>query len=127
MFVSVMTAIGWCRAQETFYFSRNPSNTDVVAGSNVTLECEVSNEVDITYYWQLNGVRLVNTTRRYQRGSHLHITRADRVRDFGEFTCIAMNVTNGFSLTSVAASLNILCEYLLEYDARPWHIVFVNI
>jgi PTK7 protein tyrosine kinase 7 len=84
-----------------------------VAGTNVTLECEVSNEVDISYYWQLNGVRLVNTTRRYQQGSHLHITRADRIRDFGEFTCIAMNASNGFSLTSVAASLNILCEYLL--------------
>jgi hypothetical protein len=108
------TFTGWCGAQETFYFSRNPVNADVVAGSNVTLECEVSNEVDITYYWQLNGIRLVNTTRRYQRGSHLHITRADRIRDFGEFTCIAMNVSNGFSLTSVAASLNILCEYLLE-------------
>jgi hypothetical protein len=111
LFPSTLT--GWCGAQETFYFSRNPHNVDVVAGSSVTLECEVSNEVDITYYWQLNGVRLVNTTRRYQRGSHLHITRADRIRDFGEFTCIAMNVSNGFSLASVAASLNILCEYIL--------------
>ena len=108
--VCIVSCTGWCQAQETFYFSRNPRNVDVVAGSNVTLECEVSNEVDITYYWQLNGVRLVNTTRRYQRGSHLHITRADRIRDFGEFTCIAMNVSNGFSLSSVAASLNILCE-----------------
>ncbi|XP_021932261.1 inactive tyrosine-protein kinase 7-like isoform X2 [Zootermopsis nevadensis] len=106
--VIVIILAGWCGAQETFYFSRNPVNADVVAGSNVTLECEVSNEADITYYWQLNGVRLVNTTRRYQRGSHLHITRADRILDFGEFTCIAMNVSNGFSLTSVAASLNIL-------------------
>jgi hypothetical protein len=111
--VSMTSPAGWCLAQETFYFSRNPGNADVVAGCNVTLECEVSNEADITYYWQLNGVRLVNTTRRYQRGSHLHITRADRIRDFGEFTCIAMNVSNGFSLTSVAASLNILCEYNL--------------
>ncbi|KAJ4442117.1 hypothetical protein ANN_11983 [Periplaneta americana] len=98
----------WCRAQDNFYFSRNPANTDVVAGSGVTLQCEVSNATGIAYYWQLNGQSIGNTTRRYQRGSNLHITRADRVRDGGQFTCIAMNVSTGFSITSMAASLNIL-------------------
>ncbi|XP_069698468.1 inactive tyrosine-protein kinase 7 isoform X2 [Periplaneta americana] len=113
MLLIVSTAVlivlaGWCRAQDNFYFSRNPANTDVVAGSGVTLQCEVSNATGIAYYWQLNGQSIGNTTRRYQRGSNLHITRADRVRDGGQFTCIAMNVSTGFSITSMAASLNIL-------------------
>lgn len=37
----------------------------------------------------------------------MYITRADRERDSGEFRCIATNLTTGFSLTSLTATLNI--------------------
>ena len=80
-------------------------------GGSVDLECMVSNTSFIRFYWQLDGETVDNSSRRFQRGSDLHITRVDRRLDGGHFTCIAMNVTTGFSLTSLAASLNIQCEY----------------
>jgi PTK7 protein tyrosine kinase 7 len=63
----------------------------------------------MTYYWELNGSKIANTTRRYQQGSNLHITRVDRERDSGQFTCIAEDSTSSLagSITSSGASLNI--------------------
>jgi hypothetical protein len=99
---------------DTFYFSVNPeANSAVVAGRSTTLRCRVSAERGVTYYWQQYGKPLVNTTRRHQRGPDLHITRADRERDAGEFTCIALNTSSGFSLTSQAATINVQCKYLI--------------
>ncbi|XP_037072794.1 tyrosine-protein kinase-like otk [Pollicipes pollicipes] len=92
---------------DDFYFSRHPQNLAVREGASVDLECMVSNTSFIRFYWQLDGETVLNSSRRFQRGSDLHITRVDRHRDAGHFTCIAMNVTTGFSLTSLAASLNI--------------------
>ncbi|KAF4519301.1 hypothetical protein B566_EDAN005240 [Ephemera danica] len=74
------------------------------------MKCLVSAERGVAYYWQLNGRPLTNTTRRHQRGPDLYITRADRERDTGEFTCIALNVTSGFSVTSQRATLSIQCK-----------------
>ncbi|XP_043202540.1 inactive tyrosine-protein kinase 7-like [Amphibalanus amphitrite] len=92
---------------DDFYFSRHPENLVVREGGSVDLECMVSNTSFIRFYWQLDGDMVMNTSRRFQRGSDLHIARVDRRLDGGHFTCIAMNVTTGFSLTSLAASLNI--------------------
>ncbi|XP_037080569.1 inactive tyrosine-protein kinase 7-like [Pollicipes pollicipes] len=94
-------------ALDDFYFSRHPQNLAVREGASVDLECMVSNTSFIRFYWQLDGETVLNSSRRFQRGSDLHITRVDRRRDAGHFTCIAMNVTTGFSLTSLAASLTI--------------------
>ncbi|XP_059479817.1 inactive tyrosine-protein kinase 7-like [Neocloeon triangulifer] len=95
--------------EDRFYFSINPEPvTSVVSGRPVTLRCKASAEAGLAYYWQLNNRPLTNTTRRFQKGPDLHITRVDRERDAGEFTCIASNNTSGFSLTSQSATLNIL-------------------
>lgn len=122
---------------EEAYFKKSPINVDVISGKSVTLPCEVTPDSGITYYWELNGEsgfwqftepsikvllplilicivfcqgsKIDNTTRRHQQGSNLHITRVDRERDSGQFTCIAQDLT-GLSITSSAASLNIQCE-----------------
>ena len=113
----VCVAAAWLAAAalalDDFYFSRHPQNLVVREGGSVDLECMVSNTSFIRFYWQLEGETVDNSSRRFQRGSDLHITRVDRRLDGGHFTCIAMNVTTGFSLTSLAASLNIQCEYRL--------------
>lgn len=61
------------------------------------------------YFFVAIGSKITNTTRRYQKGSNLHITRVDRERDSGQFTCIAQDQNE--SITSSSASLNIRCEY----------------
>ncbi|XP_063227084.1 inactive tyrosine-protein kinase 7-like [Bacillus rossius redtenbacheri] len=99
-------------AQDKFYFSKNPRDASVAEGRPATLRCEVSSGSGIEYYWALNGEPVPNTTRRHQVGPDLVITRADRARDSGEFACIARNASTGFSLTSLAASLDVQCEYL---------------
>jgi hypothetical protein len=81
----------------------------------------------MTYYWELNGSKIANTTRRYQQGSNLHITRVDRERDSGQFTCIAEDSTSSLagSITSSGASLNIQCEYrpLLVPTGMQQHVL----
>ncbi|KAJ8930308.1 hypothetical protein NQ314_016899 [Rhamnusium bicolor] len=60
----------------------------------------------------LTGSKITNTTRRYQQGSNLHITRVDRERDSGQFTCIAEDTTGqSTAITSSPVSINIQCEY----------------
>ncbi|GLV45808.1 off-track [Carabus blaptoides fortunei] len=108
--ISVITVIFVAHiihAEDERYFSRSPKNVDVIAGRNITLPCEVTPGHDIRYYWELNGHPVANTTRRYQHGSDLHITRADRERDSGHFTCIAQDAITGLSITSSEAALNI--------------------
>lgn len=122
---------------EEVYFNKSPINVDVVSGKSVTLPCEVTPDAGITYYWELNGnyahlsphiiqftqrfvcagSKIDNTTRRHQQGSNLHITRVDRERDSGQFTCIAQDLT-GLSITSSAASLNIQCKSFYTDLAR---------
>ncbi|KAH0808615.1 hypothetical protein GEV33_014176 [Tenebrio molitor] len=96
-------------SKEDPYFSESPKNVDVVQGKSVTLPCKVTPGMGMTYYWELNGSKIANTTRRYQQGSNLHITRVDRERDSGQFTCIAEDSTSSLagSITSSGASLNI--------------------
>lgn len=85
----------------------------------VTLECAVSDANGIQYYWTLSGKRVENTTRRHQIGSNLYFARVIREFDSGEFACIAVNSSSGFSLTSPTISLNIVCKLtFLFYNAR---------
>ncbi|GFS70215.1 inactive tyrosine-protein kinase 7 [Nephila pilipes] len=94
--------------QDSYYFQPHPQDKDVRKGQTVTLECGVSNSKHVVFYWTLNGDPVSNTSRRYQEGSNLHITRVDPTKDIGEFKCIATNVTTGISLASQGAQLNIL-------------------
>ncbi|XP_063911044.1 tyrosine-protein kinase-like otk [Zophobas morio] len=94
-------------SNEEPYFSESPKNVDVVQGESVTLPCKVTPGIGMTYYWELNGSKIANTTRRYQQGSNLHITRVDRERDSGQFTCIAEESSASRSITSSGALLNI--------------------
>ncbi|GBO29629.1 hypothetical protein AVEN_131817-1, partial [Araneus ventricosus] len=94
--------------QDSYYFQPHPQDKDVRKGQSVTLECGVSNSRHVIFYWTLNGDPVSNTSRRYQDGSNLHITRVDPSKDIGEFKCIATNVTTGISLASQGAQLNIL-------------------
>ncbi|XP_067131155.1 inactive tyrosine-protein kinase 7-like [Centruroides vittatus] len=94
-------------AQDTFYFSPQPRDLEVIKGHSATLECGVSNNKHITFYWMLEDEKVQNTTRRFQQGSNLHITRVDPQHDLGEFKCIATNISTGISLVSQAAQINI--------------------
>ncbi|KAL3284495.1 hypothetical protein HHI36_018656 [Cryptolaemus montrouzieri] len=98
-----------CLGADELYFTQSPQNVDVVQGKAITLYCEVTPSKGVKYYWELNGSKLENTTRRYQQGANLHITRVDRERDSGQFTCVAVDST-GTSITSSSASLNIKCK-----------------
>lgn len=76
----------------------------------VTLECAVSDNKYIEYHWTLNGKRVENTTRRHQIGPNLYFARIVHEHDSGEFACIAVNSSSGFSLTSPRIYLNIVCK-----------------
>ncbi|XP_072398621.1 tyrosine-protein kinase-like otk isoform X1 [Diabrotica undecimpunctata] len=102
LFVSVV------RSRDEPYFVKSPKDVDVILGNSVTLPCEVTPNNGIKYYWELNGSKIANTTRRYQQGSNLHITRVDRERDSGQFTCIAEDTTGqANAITSSPATINI--------------------
>lgn len=112
---AVILCLGWLLApfflcQDSYYFQPHPRDQDVRKSQSVTLECGVSNSKQVVFYWTLNGDPVANTTRRFQEGSNLHITRADPSEDLGEFKCIATNETTGISLASQGAQLNVLCE-----------------
>ncbi|XP_074038499.1 tyrosine-protein kinase-like otk isoform X2 [Leptinotarsa decemlineata] len=96
------------QCREELYFSKSPKDVKVVLGTSVTLPCEVTPSSGVVYYWELNGSKISNTTRRHQQGSNLHITRVDRERDSGQFTCIAEDTTGqSTAITSSPASINI--------------------
>lgn len=92
---------------EELRFSKSPQDASVVTGKEVTLPCEVTPGEGVTYHWELNGKPISNTTRRFQMGDGgLHITRSDRERDSGQFTCTARD-SFGLAVTSPAVSLTI--------------------
>lgn len=116
-----------CSTTEEPYFKRSPEEVSVNVGSSVTLPCEVTPGNGIIYYWELNGSKVVNTTRRFMKGSDLCITRVDRERDTGEFTCIAEDITRrNAPITSSPASLLIEFieepEVILQEPAKPEEI-----
>ncbi|CAG9864509.1 unnamed protein product [Phyllotreta striolata] len=88
------------------YFVKTPKDVDVILGRPVNLPCEVTPDDGVSYYWELNGSKLANTTRRYQQGGDLRITRVDRERDAGQFTCIAVDEART-AITSSPATINI--------------------
>jgi PTK7 protein tyrosine kinase 7 len=98
-------------AQDNFYFSVKPESQDVIESEKVILRCDVSNRKLIVFHWTLDDKQLLNTSRRYQEGSNLMLTRVNRGEDVGSFRCIATNDSTGYSLKSKEAVLNILCKY----------------
>ncbi|KAK6623365.1 hypothetical protein RUM43_009217 [Polyplax serrata] len=96
-------------AQDLFYFSKQPDDTFVKSGASVKLECQVSHQENIMYYWNMNDTRLPNTTRKRQIGSSLYISRVDRFQDTGVYSCIAENTTSGYSITSRPAKVEVIC------------------
>lgn len=94
--------------QDNFYFSPQPADVRVRKGESATLRCGVSNADRVAFHWTLDGEPVRNTTRRFQQGSDLRLTRVDPSLDMGEFRCIATNASSGFSLASQGAQLNIL-------------------
>ncbi|KAG5887638.1 hypothetical protein JTB14_030908 [Gonioctena quinquepunctata] len=114
LFSCLQVCLVWCR--EELYFSKSPKDVNVISGKSTTLPCEVTPSSGVKYYWELNGSKISNTTRRHQLGSNLHITRVDRERDSGQFTCIAEDTTGqSAAITSSPASINVQCEYLLSF------------
>ncbi|XP_075214156.1 inactive tyrosine-protein kinase 7-like [Lycorma delicatula] len=103
-YVIIFFGVVFCQ-DDSFYFTKNPEDITIINGDQAILECAVSADKGIIYYWQHKGVPIVNTTRRLQVGSNLLIRRADRKIDPGEYSCIATNVTSGFSLTSRLSSV----------------------
>ncbi|XP_064621209.1 inactive tyrosine-protein kinase 7-like isoform X2 [Lineus longissimus] len=95
-------------SQDNFYFSVKPESQDVIEGEKVILRCDVSNRKLIVFHWTLDEKQLLNTSRRFQDGSNLIITRVNRGEDVGSFLCIATNDSTGYSLKSKEAVLNIL-------------------
>ncbi|XP_022240564.1 inactive tyrosine-protein kinase 7-like [Limulus polyphemus] len=109
-FLQALVAVwlaGKTLGQDSFYFNPHPKSRTVFSGQSVTLHCNVSNTQHIVFYWTLDNNPVANGTRRFQKGSNLHITRVDRHKDTGEFKCIATNVTTGISLASQGAQLDI--------------------
>ncbi|XP_029637043.1 inactive tyrosine-protein kinase 7 isoform X1 [Octopus sinensis] len=84
-----------------------PKSQDVVEGSDLTIKCDVSDRQHIVFQWMFRSKILSNTSRRFQDNSNLRILRVSQEDDNGPFTCIATNVTTGFSLQSSNARLNI--------------------
>ncbi|XP_050311657.1 tyrosine-protein kinase-like otk [Anthonomus grandis grandis] len=116
VFVNFFFAIGlytvFCNADEP-YFTKSPKDVPVVVGTSVTLPCEATPGDGIVYYWELNGSKVINTTRRFMQGSDLHITRVDRERDVGEFTCIVEDISRkNPPISSSTASL--IFEFIEE-------------
>ncbi|CAH1997497.1 unnamed protein product [Acanthoscelides obtectus] len=98
-------------AKEDPFFSKSPKDVEVVLGQSATLPCEVTPNIGIAYYWELNGSKISDTTRRYQQGGDLYITRVDRERDAGQFRCVAEKVGGGMPpIVSSPATINIQCE-----------------
>ncbi|KFD50891.1 hypothetical protein M513_08204 [Trichuris suis] len=105
---SSMVASGPCHVDEAFYFNVQPKGITVREGSRAFLECNVSSGCNVQFHWVLSDAIVVNTTRRYQNGSNLVITRVNRSLDSGEFYCIATISTTGLAKQSQPASLAIL-------------------
>ncbi|KAH6927090.1 hypothetical protein HPB50_026756 [Hyalomma asiaticum] len=114
LLLAVLLVLSWCVVgQDSFYFSPQPADVRVRRGESATLRCGVSNADRVAFHWTLDGEPVRNTTRRFQQGSDLRLTRVDPSLDMGEFRCIATNVSSGFSLASQGAQLNILSMLLL--------------
>lgn len=102
-----------CQNNDAFYFNVQPKGITVREGGRAFLECNVSSHCNIQFHWTLNEQILVNTTRRYQNGSNLVITRVNRTLDGAEFHCIATLTTTLLSKQSQPAVLSIQCKKLI--------------
>ena len=98
-------------AQDDFYFRTHPHNESVKTGEHFRLECSVSSGDRILLAWTLNKESVRNTARRYQESSSsaLVVRRADHRLDSGLFECSATNVSSGFSIASLPATVSVQC------------------
>lgn len=101
-----------------------PQSRNVVEGSDITVNCDVSDRQHIVFQWMFRGKIVVNTSRRFQDNSNLRILRVNRDDDDGPFTCIATNITTGFSLQSSNAKLNIQCKYYSFVFGNSYSFLF---
>lgn len=106
-------------------FLETSSNLDITVHKPFQ---EIKYDLLSNAYVYVAGQAIANTTRRFQRGSDLYITRADRERDSGHFTCIAQDINTGLSITSSAASLNVQCKFSVSRNMWCCHnLTSVNI
>ncbi len=97
-----------CQENEAYYFNMQPKSITVAEGGRAFLECNVSNRCSVQFRWSLDRKTVQNTTRRYQNGSNLVISRVNRTLDGGEFHCVT--TLRGISRESSPAVLYILCK-----------------
>lgn len=117
-----------CQSNDAFYFNVQPKGISVREGGRAFLECNVSNHCNIQFHWTLNEQTIINTTRRYQNGSNLVITRVNRTLDGAEFHCIAtLATTTVLSKQSQPAVLSIQCKsiHIISLSTDK-HILFVS-
>ena len=110
-YLTGLCSVTWVSGQDDFYFRISPENQSVRSGENVRLRCQVSSQDYVVISWTLDGKPVQNSTRIYQAESDLVIGRVDPILDAGSFVCTATNVSSGFSIASLPATLTILCKF----------------
>ena len=100
---------------DTFYFNPKPQDKNVIEGKSVVLECGVgvgigiADTQHISIHWNHNNNRIVDDSRRYQRNGNLIIVYTQRVKDLGQYTCFATNVSSGHSIQHTI-ELRLFCK-----------------
>ncbi|XP_046676097.1 inactive tyrosine-protein kinase 7-like [Homalodisca vitripennis] len=92
---------------DTFFFTRNPEDVTGIAGRPARMNCEASVPTGLVYSWQQDGSQVPNTTRKLQVGSSLVFRRVDPHHDAGLYSCVAANLSSGFSLASRTATMDV--------------------
>jgi len=102
-------------SEDNFYFHPKPQDKNVIEGKRVVIECSVSNPDHISIHWDHNKNKLTYDSRRYQQNGNLVILYAHRLKDFGQFTCVATNVTSGHSIQHTV-ELKVFCKSYICFD-----------
>uniref|UniRef100_F7AGL8 Inactive tyrosine-protein kinase 7 n=1 Tax=Ornithorhynchus anatinus TaxID=9258 RepID=F7AGL8_ORNAN len=93
--------------QASIIFTKEPSSQDALQGRRALLRCEVAGPGHLQVLWLLNGVPVVDTERRFAKGSSLSFAAVDRLQDAGSFQCVARDGETGEEVRSANASFNI--------------------
>ncbi|KAK9510986.1 hypothetical protein O3M35_005648 [Rhynocoris fuscipes] len=88
--------------------SEPPELTTVIEGQMARLNC--TTVPGLTVHWELKGIPLDTSYRRYMDGTDLVIARVLHDQDRGPFTCVVTNTSTGQSVTSKPAYLDIICK-----------------
>lgn len=115
-YLCVCVTVGFALGQDgSLFFSVSPADHTVTEGSPVRLRCEAQPSVGVKYSWKIDGQTLAPSPRRHQVGGDLYITRVNRLLDSGNFVCVATLQSNGNSIESSPAKIDIHCEYKFYY------------